>query len=162
MSPGLDRSAAAIFDFTAVKDLLSLVIDRFELDPHIKGINGAPGKEMAALSCSHDHFDADRIASTNRRINFIEGRDDLDWLRDKGLPGAEVRRFLANRKRACQLRLFLSRFLFVSLYRGRGRTGHPENVDRHLPVSKKILSHLHLLGVLVHMRQGGIRAWEPM
>src|SRR6184192_2584541 len=71
----LDRTSATVANFTAVKDCLTLVVDRFKLDPYVKRINGAAGKEVPDFARSHDHFNADGIASTNRSPDFIEWRD---------------------------------------------------------------------------------------
>ncbi len=102
---GIDGPRAAVGGLAAVKERASVIVDRFEFDPDVERIDRAAREEVADLSRADHDFDADRIASPDRRVDLAERRDHFGRRREEVLRRAEVHRLLADRERAGRARL---------------------------------------------------------
>ncbi len=71
-----DRAPAVVLDHAAPENRLALVIDSFEFEPGIVGIDGTSGEEVAnALGANHD-IDADGVAAADGGLHPVERRRD--------------------------------------------------------------------------------------
>ena len=101
MRAWIHRPFAFVSDGAAVRQHASLIVDRFELDPDIEGIDRATRKEMTDLSRSDDDLDANRLAAAHGDGEPVERREHFGRRRGRRAAGnAELHRFFAHREGA--------------------------------------------------------------
>ncbi len=71
-----DRALAVILDHAAPEDRLAFVVDTFQLEPGIVGIDGAAGKEMSDSLGTHHDIDANGVAETDGGLHAVQRRGD--------------------------------------------------------------------------------------
>ena len=67
-----DRAFAVVIDLAAPENRLALVVDSFEFEPGIVGINRAAGEEVADALSAYHHVYAHGITAPHRRLDTIE------------------------------------------------------------------------------------------
>src|SRR6266851_6716599 len=101
--PGFHRPPASIGHRTAPEEHLPQVVHGFELDPDVKGIDGATGKEMTNAAVPYHHLYEHLRTALHRGGYCLEwGQHWPDLVRTAGLASAARRLLLADRKRGRQ------------------------------------------------------------
>ena len=78
-----DRAFAIIFYFAAPEDGLPFVVDGFQLEPHIEGINCSAREKMPDFPGSHDDIHAEIIAAPNCGIDAAKRGGDRAYFPDR-------------------------------------------------------------------------------
>src|SRR5437899_3048588 len=72
MRAPVDGALPVVLNLAAPENGFAPIVGGFELEPNVKGINGAAGKEMADTAGSNDYVDANVIAAADRGIRAID------------------------------------------------------------------------------------------
>src|SRR3989449_1578119 len=151
----LDRACAAVSYAAAPEQHLTFFVGGLELQPAVKGVHRATGKEVAHLTCAHDHVHANRVAAADEGFAAIQRRGH--WQRfDGGARGWRLCLF-ADRECGGELR---ARQL-GALSRGPGGRQR-EDVHADNLVLQELLGYLALLGILIGVGQRCVRPGETV
>src|SRR3954470_15115196 len=96
MSAFIDRAFPFVFHSSAPENHAPAIVGRLQLEPDIKSVDGAAGKEMANLARADDNVDTISLSRTNGRIHAIEWSRQWSGL-DVACHSAGVS-FFPNRK----------------------------------------------------------------
>src|ERR1700676_3571624 len=98
-----DRAFAIVLDHAAPENRLSLVVDTFEFEPGIVGIDRAAGEEMADAIGANYNIDADGVAATDGGLHAIERGGNASGLNIGTRAGRNFRFcFLSHGESGCE------------------------------------------------------------
>ena len=83
------RAFAIVPNHATPENRLALVVDTFEFEPGIVGVDGASRKEMAYAFGTNYNFDANGVAATDGGLHAVERRSDKSRL--NGRTGRDFR-----------------------------------------------------------------------
>src|SRR5208282_2163373 len=71
-----DRALAVIFGHAAPEHRLAFVVDTYQFEPGVVGIDGAAGEEMADALGSHHDIDTDGVAAADGGMHAVKRSSD--------------------------------------------------------------------------------------